>query len=316
MNIIFLGTPEFAVSILDKLVNSRHNVVAVVSQPDKPVGRKQILEPTPTKKYAMEKGIKVFQFAKIKKEGVEPLKELNADVMITVAYGQILSKELLELTKYGTINVHGSLLPKYRGAAPFQWALINGEEKTGVTIMKSDVGIDDGPIFKMKEFDIEKNDTLDDLYRKASIVAPDLLFECLDKLESGEIVFEKQKEDEMTYFPMLKNQLSYLDFGKNKLELVNLIRGISQWPTATCLINQQRLNIYSASVCELDLNLSDYQNGQIVESSGKKGIIVKVNDGFISLNEIQIQGGKRMTAKAFANGNKIKKDDILSKIEE
>ncbi|MBQ7308528.1 MAG: methionyl-tRNA formyltransferase [Clostridia bacterium] len=315
MNIIFLGTPEFAVSILDKLVNSRHKVVAVVSQPDKPVGRKQILEPTPTKTYALNKGIKVFQFAKIKKEGVEPLKELNADVMITVAYGQILSKELLELTKYGTINVHGSLLPKYRGAAPFQWSLINGEEKGGVTIMQSDVGIDDGPIYKMQEFDIGKDDTLDDLYKKASQVAPNLLLECLDSLEKGEAVFKKQNEKEMTYYPMLKTELSYLDFNKNKKDLVNLIRGISQWPTATCLLNGQRLNIYSAQEIEQDLPLENYQNGQVVESSGKKGIVIKVKDGFISLKEVQIQGGKRMDAKAFANGNKIKKDDILKKFE-
>lgn len=316
MNIIFLGTPEFAVSILDELVKSKHKVVAVVSQPDRPVGRKQILEPTPTKKYALEHNIEVFQFQKIRKEGVEPLKALNADVMITVAYGQILSKELLELTKYGTINVHGSLLPKYRGAAPFQWALIKGETKTGITIMKSDVGIDDGPIFKMNDFEIEENDTLNALYQKASKIAPELLFECLDKLENNEAVFTKQNEEEMTYYPMLKKEISYLDFNNSKKDIVNLIRGISEWPTATCLVNGERLNIYKAKEIDLPLDLQNYSNGTIVECSGKRGIIVKVSDGFIALETVQIQGGKKMDAKSLANGNKLKINDILTKIED
>ena len=316
MKIIFLGTPEFAVKILEKLVKSKHSVVAVVSQPDKPVGRKQILEPTPTKKFAIDNNIPVYQFQKIKKEG-EILKELNADVMVTVAYGQILSKEILELTKYGTINVHGSLLPKYRGAAPFQWAIINGEKKTGVTIMKSDVGIDDGPIYKMKDFEIKETDSLNDLYNKASQIAPDLLLECLDDLENnGDIIFTKQNENESSYYPMLKNSISYIDFNKTKREILNLIRGISEWPTATCLLNGLRFNIYSACEKQLNLNLDDYKNGEVVECSGKKGITIKVSDGFISLKDVQLQSAKKMDAKSFANGNKIKEKDLLYKIEE
>ena len=316
MKIIFLGTPEFSVRVLEKLVESHHEVVAIVSQPDKPVGRKQILAPTPTKKFGIEHNIPVYQFAKIKKEGVEPLKELNADVMVTVAYGQILSKELLELTRFGTINVHGSLLPEYRGAAPFQWVLINGEKKTGVTIMQSDVGIDNGPVYKMKEFDIEPNDTVDDLYHKASLIAPSLLIDCLDNLENGTAVFTPQDESKASYFPMLKPEISYIDFNDNKSKIVNLIRGISQWPTASCLLNDQKLNIYDAKVVDLPLNTEDYVNGQVVECSGKKGVAIKVSDGFVYLASLQIQGGKIMDSKAFANGNKIKLNDVLKKITE
>ena len=316
MKIIFLGTPEFAVKILEKLVQSKHKVVAVVSQPDKPVGRKQILEPTPTKKFAIKNNIPVFQFTKIKKEGVEPLKKLNADVMVTVAYGQILSKEILDLTKHGTINVHGSLLPKYRGSSPFQWVLINGEKETGITIMKSDVGIDNGPVYKMKSFNIDEDDTLDTLYQKASEIAPDLLLECLDDLENDTAIFSNQDESQSSYYPMLKNELSYIDFNNSKIDIVNLIKGISIWPTATCLLNNQRLNIYSAKVKNLDINYCDYKNGEVVECSGKKGITIKVEDGFIALEEVQLQGGKKMDAKSFANGNKLKVGDILVKFYE
>ena len=315
MNIIFLGTPEFSVTVLKELVKSHHKVVAIVSQPDKPVGRKQILCPTPTKQFGLDNNIPVYQFAKIKKEGVEPLKALNADVMVTVAYGQILSKELLELTKYGTINVHGSLLPEYRGAAPFQWVLINGEKKTGVTIMKSDVGIDNGPIYKMKEFQIEPTDGLKDLYYKASLVAPELLIDCLDNLENGSAVFTSQDEEKASYYPMLKPELSYIDFNDSKYKIVNLVKGISEWPTASCSHNGQKLNIYDAKVIEIpENNLNNYSNGEIVECSGKKGIIVKVSDGFIYLNSVQLQGGKIVDSKALANGNKIKVKDILTKI--
>lgn len=314
MRIIFLGTPDFAVDILRSLVNSRHKVVAVVSQPDKPVGRKHIIEPTPTKKFAIENNIPVFQFAKIRKEGVEPLKALNADVMITVAYGQILSKELLELTPFGTINVHGSLLPKYRGAAPYQWAIINGEKETGVTIMKTDVGIDNGDMIKKGKFEICEDDTLTDLFKKASVVGEKLLLETLDDLESGNCKFEKQNEEESSYYPMLNKELSYIDFNNESNSLINLIRGISEWPYATCLLNDKRLIIYKAKKYECDLNLNDYENGQVVLCSGKKGVIVKVKDGFISLEKVLLDGGKVMDGKSLANGNKIKQNDILTKI--
>lgn len=315
MNIIFLGTPEFSVSVLKELIKSKHKVVAIVSQPDKPVGRKQILKATPTKEFGLNNNIPVYQFEKIKKQGVEVLKSLNADVMVTVAYGQILSKELLDLTKYGTINVHGSLLPKYRGAAPFQWVLINGEKKTGISIMKSDVGIDNGPVYCEEEFDIEEDDTVDSLYEKASKIAPKLLIDCLDKLEEGKAEFVAQNEAESSYYPMLKTELSYIDFNNTKEKIVNLIKGISDWPTAVCLLNGERLNIYMAKVVDLDLKLDNYENGEVVECSGKKGIYVKVSDGFISLITVQKQGGKKMEGKAMANGSTIKIKDILRKIE-
>lgn len=315
MKVIFLGTPEFARDVLQGLIDSKHQVVAVVSQMDKPVGRKQKIEVTPTKLLAQKYDIPVFQFKKIRKDGVEILKSLGADVMVTVAYGQILSKELLELTKYGTINVHGSLLPKYRGAAPFQWALINGEEKTGVTIMRTDVGIDDGDMIVSESFDIESDDNVNNLYSKATPIAIKLLLKTLDDLEENKCVFIKQNNEEATYFPMLKKEIGYLDFSKSCDEIVNLIRGIELWPTACTELKDKKFYILKAKKVEIEEDICNFVNGEVVLVSGKKGIIVKANDGFISLLSVQLEGGKVIDGKAFANGNKIQKGDILHHIE-
>ena len=313
MKIIFLGTPDFAKNVLYKLINSKHRVVAVVCQPDRPVGRKQILTPPPTKVLALENNIPVYQFEKIKKEGVEPLKSLNADIMVTSAYGQILNQKLLDLTPYGVINVHGSLLPKYRGSSPVQWALINGEQQTGVTIMKTDIGMDTGDMIEKAVVDIEDDDTVTSLLDKLSNKGGDLLLKVLDEIENGTAVFTKQNQDESSYYPMLDKEMAKIDFNKTAKEICNFVRGLEEWPTAYCYLNNDVLKVYKASICEFSSqdNL-EYTLGQIVEGSPKKGLIIKAKDGYISLDMVKLGSGKLIDGKSLANGHKNLKGNVLS----
>lgn len=313
MKIIFLGTPDFAKNVLLKLINSKHQVVAVVCQPDRPVGRKQILTPPPTKTLAIENNIPVYQFEKIKKEGVETLKNLNADVMITSAYGQILNQKLLDLAPYGVINVHGSLLPKYRGSSPIQWALINGEKQTGVTIMKTNIGMDTGDMIEKAVVDIEENDTVTSLLEKLSIKGGELLLKVLDDLENGTAVFTKQDESESSYYPMLDKEMAKIDFNKTAREICNFVRGLEEWPTAYCYLDDDVLKVYKTSICEfVSQDDEDYKVGQIVECSPKKGLIIKVKNGYVNLNIVKLGSGKLLDGKALANGHKNLKGKVLN----
>lgn len=323
MNIIFLGTPHFAENVLQKLIDSRHKVVAVVCQPDKLVGRKQILESPPTKMLALKHGIKVFQFDKIKLEGVEPLKALNADVMVTAAYGQMLSQEVLDITPHGVINVHGSVLPKYRGSSPIQWSLINGEKTLGVTILKTQIGMDDGPILHTKEFDIQKDDTVESLMDKISIMGADLLLQSLEEIENNTAKFVSQDESQATKCTMLKKEQAQINFEQPALNIENFVRGMAFWPVAYCFLNGQMLKIYKATSFSLDTLTNetnyeldvikksvDFDFGQVI-SVNKHGIFVKCLNSILRLDEVQLQGGKKLLSKDFANGNKIKQGDFL-----
>lgn len=302
MKIIFLGTPDFAKNVLQKLIDSNHQVVAVVCQPDKPVGRKQILTMPPVKELALKNNIKVFQFNKIKKEGLKPLSELNADIMITAAYGQILSKEILNITKNGVINVHASLLPKYRGSSPVQWALINGEKVTGVTIMKTDVGMDTGDMILKQQIDILPEDNVLSLLDKLSNVGADLLLKALKQIEDGSAVFEKQDETKSSYFPMLSKEMAKINFNNKAQDIVNFVRGLEEWPTAFTIINGQVLKIFKAEF--ILCNEENLQNGLIVKCNGKNGLQIKAKDGLIVAKEVQYGSGKKMDGKSFANGHK------------
>ena len=314
MKVIFLGTPDFAVNVLEDLIHSRHQVVAVITQPDKPVGRSSKLQFPPVKECATFHNIPVYQFERIKnKEAIETLKSLNADIMITVAYGQILSQKVLEITPYGVYNVHGSLLPKYRGAAPIQWAIINGEEKTGITIMKTDVGLDSGDMLLKQEINILKTDTAETLFERMSIVAGDVLLKALDLLEQGDFTLTKQNEEEATHFPMLKKEDGYLSFHKNMDEVMNQIRGMNPWPVAYTYLDGSLLKVFQArDAAYLDLNYKNKQDGEVLLANSKHGLVVKVANGVVRLEEIQIFGGKRMSDTAFLNGKKIKEGTILS----
>lgn len=310
MKIIFLGTPDFGKNVLEKLINSRHQVVAVVCQPDRPVGRKQILTPPPTKVLAEDHNIPVYQFEKIKKQGVEPLSKLGADVMVTSAYGQILNQKLLDLTKYGVINVHGSLLPKYRGSSPVQWAMINGEKQTGVTIMKTDIGMDTGDMIDSETVDILETDTVTSLLEKLSKVGGDLLLKVLDSIENGTAIFTKQDEPKASYYPMLDKQMAKIDFNSSSQKICDFVRGLEEWPTAYCYLNDDVLKVYKAKKCDFTSN-ENAVAGEVVECLAKKGVIVKTIDGCVELLQVKLGSGKLMDGKSFANGHKNLKGVVL-----
>lgn len=310
MNVVFMGTPEFATKSLEYL-NEHHNVVAVVSQPDKPKGRGKKLVNTPVKQFALDNNIqKIYQPEKIKdKEFVEILKELNADLFVVVAYGQILSQEVLDIPKYGCINVHGSLLPKYRGAGPIQWSIINGEEKTGITIMYMERGLDCGDMIIKKEIPIEKDDTYETLHNKMMPIGADALIEAIELIERGEVNAEVQDNNLSTYAPMISKEMGHIDWSKTSKDIVNLIRGINPSPMAYTIYNGDRMKICFAE--EIDgYNNKDAISGEILDIL-KNGFVVKTGDTAILIKEIQAKGSKRMKTDAYLRGNTIEKNTVL-----
>ena len=234
MRVIFMGTPDFAVGTLEALVKSEHEVVAVVTQPDKPKGRGKAMQPTPVKEVALRENIPVLQPKKVREpEVVEELSKLNADVIVVVAFGQIIPKTILELTKYGCINVHGSLLPKYRGAAPIQWAVIDGEKESGITTMQMDEGLDTGDMLLKKVIPLEKEETGGSLFDKLSAAGAELLLATLTALEKGTVTPEKQGESPTAYAKMLTKEMGAIDWNKDAVSIERLIRGLNPWPAPT-----------------------------------------------------------------------------------
>ncbi len=317
MKIIFLGTPDFAIPSLEA-INKKHEIVGVVTQPDKPTGRSGKLMPGPVKQKAIELGLKVFQFEKIRRDGVEPLKELNADIMVTCAYGQILSKEVLELTPNGVFNVHGSLLPKYRGASPIQWSIINGEKVTGITILKSDVGIDDGPIVLQKELEIKDDETAGELFERLSYLGADCIIEALEQIENKTVKFVKQDHEKATVCRMFKSDFGSLNFNNNASDLVNLVRGLNPSPIAYFKLEENTYKVYKAKGFDknyLDscgVNFDSLKNGEIAVSKAKIGLLIKCADGYLSILEIQAPNSKRMDIKSFLNGKKLDTGKIVN----
>ena len=312
MKIIFLGTPEFSVEVLNDLYNSKHEIVAVVTQPDKPVGRSNKLTFPPVKEYAIKHNIPVFQFEKIrKKENIECLKQLNADIMITAAYGQILTQEVLDITPYGVYNVHASLLPKYRGAAPIQWAIINGETVTGITIMKTNIGLDTGDILLQEKVEIENTDTSETLFKKLSKISGRVLLKALDLLESGNYTLTPQNESEASHYSMLKKDHGDINFNKTAEEIDCFVRGVTPWPGAFTYIDDY-IKVHSVSVFipknqeQLEKLNNATKMGQIIFANTKEGLVLKAKEGAVRLNEVQPFGKKRMSDIAYLNGHKIK----------
>lgn len=317
MKVVFFGTPDFAIPTLTKLIESHHEVVAVVTQPDKPVGRNGKVVYSPVKQLALKHNIPVLQYAKIRKEGVTELVNLNADVFVTAAYGQILSKEILDASKYGVFNVHGSLLPKYRGAAPIQWAVINGEKITGITILKSDVGMDDGDIISKTEVEVLENETAGELFDRLSVIGANCLIDALSSLENGTITYTPQNHDEATVCKMLKKEISTIDFSKTNIEVKNLVLGLNPWPVAEINLFEGRFKVYRAQlVSEQKINqlnlTSSYVPGEVVVASPKQGLIIACATGFIEITEIQAENGKVMNAKSLLNGKQIKIGQIAN----
>lgn len=301
MNIVFMGTPKFAVESLKMLIKE-HNVLAVVTQPDKPQGRGKKLTPSPVKELALENNIEVLQPVNVK-DGTfaEELRKYNADVFVVVAYGRILNEEVLNLPKYGCINVHGSLLPKYRGAGPIQWSIINGEKKTGVTTMFMEKGLDSGDMLLKTEMDIFEDDTYGTLGERMALVGADTLKETLEMLEKGELKPEKQNHDESTYAPMITKDLECINWENSAENIKNLIRGLNPEPGAYSLLNGEMMKIWAASV-----NDNEYSSpaGTIVEVN-KKGFVVSTAKGGLFVKEVQAKGGKKMPADAYMRGHKI-----------
>lgn len=301
MKVIFFGTPSFAVPSLEA-INECYEVVAVVTQPDKPVGRSKKPEFSPVKQYAVEHGIKVLQFEKIRRDGVDELKKLNADVMVSCAYGQIFSKEILDITPLGMYNIHGSILPKYRGAAPIQWSIINGEKYSGITILKTDVGLDDGDILITKEVEIKPYETSEELFLRLSYVGAECIVKALEMLSSGDYILTPQNSQLATTCTMLSPELSKLDFSKSALEVCNMIHGINPWPVAKINIDGVNFKVFRAKVADGDYN---GEVGTVVAASNKLGVVVKCGSGAIVLSEIQPENGKKMDSKNYLNGKKI-----------
>lgn len=316
MKVIFLGTPEFAIKPLEALIK-HHEVVAVVTQPDAMGKRGNKLEPSPVKKCALSHNIDVHQFKKIRKEGTEILKKYNADVMITCAYGQILSKENLEITPIGTLNIHGSILPKYRGAAPIQWALINGEKETGITILKSGVGMDDGDIMYIKTINIEPTDSAESLYPKLSELGAECILKVLDDIKNGVATYTKQNENEATHCTMISKEMCKLDFTKSAKDIVNLIKGVNLNPVAHFTLNDKNFKVYSAIILseelcnKYNLKLENFKCGEVAYSTNKSGLIIKALDGFVQIQDLQPEGGKRMDSKSYLNGRKIEVGSVI-----
>ena len=316
MKIVFMGTPDLAATVLDKLIQSEHEILAVVTQPDKPKGRGKQVQYTPVKELALKYHIPVYQPHKVKEEEfLKKLKEINPECIVVAAFGQILSKAIIDLPKFGCINVHASLLPKYRGAAPIQWSIINGEEKTGVTIMYMDVGIDTGDMIMKEEVIIEPKETAGSLNDKLAGCGGDLLLKALKAIELGTAVREKQNDDEATYVKMLDKSLGHIDFTHSAIEIERLIRGLNPWPSAYSFLDGKSFKIWDASVLPGESeNLKDGnigKPGEILEID-KDSIIVQTGKGRLVLHEVQLEGKKRMTVDAFIRGFEIPKGTILS----
>ncbi len=303
MKIVFMGTPDFSVPCLEGLIESGHEVALVVTQADKPKGRGQKLMPPPVKECALTHHIPVFQPEKMKDDSsFETLKAVGADVFIVVAYGKILPARVLSLPKYGCINVHASLLPKYRGAAPIQWSIINGETKTGVTTMQMDVGLDTGDMLLKEEIEITAEDTGETLHDKLSLAGKNVLLKTLNTLENGCLKPEKQKDEDSCYAPMINKATAKIDFNKSAEEICCLIRGMNSYPYAHTLYEGKLMKIAKATP-EKDENLTG-KPGEIL-SVKDKYFIVKCGYGSLKINEIQMEGKRKMSVEDYIKGNTL-----------
>jgi methionyl-tRNA formyltransferase len=315
MKIVFMGTPDLAATVLDKLLQSEHEILAVVTQPDKPKGRGKQMQYPPVKQLALKYQLPVYQPNKAKdEEFIKKLEEINPECIVVAAYGKILPKAIIDLPKYGCINVHASLLPKYRGAAPIQWSIINGEEKTGITIMYMDVGLDTGDMIMKEEVIIEPKETAGSLHDKLAVCGGQLLIKALKDIEHGIAIREQQKEEESTYAKMLDKTLGHIDFSNSAVEIERLIRGLNPWPSAYTFLDGKSLKIWEAAVEQEESETSKDSNtgkpGEILEVS-KDSIIVQTGGGRLILHEVQLEGKKRMTVDAFIRGFDLQVGKIL-----
>ena len=302
MRVIFMGTPDFSVGTLQALIDAGHEVVLAVTQPDKPKGRGKSMQFPPVKEAALEHGIEVYQPRRVREpECVEYLRSFDADIIVVVAFGQILPKEILEMPKYGCVNVHASLLPKYRGAAPIQWAVINGEKVSGVTTMRMDEGLDTGDMILKEEVVLDEKETGGSLFDRLSGVGAKLCVRTLEAIEDGTAIYTKQDHVAATKTTLIKKQFGIIDWNKPAAEIECLIRGLNPWPSAYTYLNGKTLKIWAAAVKD---ETSDKEPGELTEVT-KHSVGVQTGDGILMLEEVQLEGKKRMSADAFLRGNAL-----------
>ena len=317
LNVLFMGTPDFAKESLEAIYNKGYKILGVVTNPDKPKGRGMKLVASPVKEFAIEKKLEVFQPTTIKnnQEFIDKIKDLNPDVICVVAYGRILPKEILDIPKLGCINVHGSLLPKYRGAAPIQWAVLNGDKKTGITTMYMDVGMDTGDMILKEEVEIREDETTGELWDKLSKIGGNLLVKTLEQIENGTAPREKQGE-EFSMAPMLNKEMSKIDWNKQSAqEIKNLVRGLNPIMGAYTFLKGKKVKFWKVDIANSSEIFSDnkkiLKNGTIILADQKEGVFVKTREGILKVIEIQGENARRMSVGDFLRGNPIEMFEVF-----
>ena len=317
LKILFMGTPDFARDSLEAVYNAGYEILGVVTNPDKPKGRGMKMVASPVKEFALEKGLTVYQPEKVRnnEEFVEKIKSLNPDVICVVAYGKILPKEILEIPRYGCINVHGSLLPKYRGAAPIQWAVLNGDKETGVTTMYMDVGMDTGDMILKEKVEIGEDETTGELWDRLSKIGAKLLVETLKQIEEGTAPREKQGE-EFTMAPMLNKEMSKINWDEQTAQNIkNLVRGLNPIMGAYTFLDEKKIKFWKVDIAKQDEIIADnieiLKNGTVILSNPKEGLFIKTKDGILKVLEIQGENAKRMSIGDFLRGIQ---DNLTGKI--
>jgi len=314
LNILFMGTPDFAKESLDAVYNAGYNILGVVTNPDKPKGRGMKMIPSPVKEFSLENNLTVYQPIKVRNntEFIEEIKALNPDVICVVAYGKILPKEILDIPRFGCINLHGSLLPKYRGAAPIQWAVINGDKQTGITTMYMDVGMDTGDMLLKEVVDIGEDETTGELWERLSKIGGKLLVDTLKLIEEGTAPREKQSDD-FSVAPMLDKEMAEIKWNeKSAAEIKNLVRGLNPIMGAYTYINDRKLKIWKVNVIPFEefyskynINAEEIGVGNIILANDKQGLFLKAKDAVLEVLEMQAEGSKKMNAKDYLRGNKL-----------
>lgn len=304
MRILFLGTPDFAVEALKKILSTRHEVVGVVTQPDRKRNRGEISF-SPVKECAIENNIKVYQYESIRKEGVEDIKAINPDIMVTCAFGQIISQEILDIPKYGVINIHASLLPKYRGSSPIQWCLIKGETKTGITIMRTALAVDSGDILLQKEIDILPDENAGELFDRLAVLGGEAIVEALEIIDSGKAKYVPQDESKATHYPMIKKEDGHIDWSQSNIDIFNKMRGFTPWPSVYSFLDKKLFKILKCKIVDNDEMVKDLSQGEVLVENHRKAF-VGCKSGAIELLEVQLEGKKAMDIATFLTSGKLK----------
>lgn len=304
MKIVFMGTPDFSAIVLEKL-NSVYPVSCVVTGLDKPTGRGYQLKPSPLKVKAQELGIPVLQYEKVSREGLDDMRNLNPDVVVTAAFGQILSESFLAIPKFGVLNVHASLLPKYRGSSPIQWSIINGDEESGISVMRTVKAVDAGDVLLEKATPIGKKETAGELFDRLAILGGEAIVEAIGLFQSGKATFTPQDESKVSHCSMISKEDGNVDFAKTAHQIDCFVRGMTPWPSAYTHVFGKTLKIFDVEKTDCECDIGGYDCGQVVKANAKEGLFVKVSDGVVRLKEIQLEGAKRMCDTAFLLGRSV-----------